>query len=173
MQFKVDAIQSKGPTIKWGWCLIPPSTQPPPTGGRRRGSCRAVSLRVSPGRPWCRGHCRPSCPGPARASSSSEPAETENPRRRSSSTRSSCWPPTWKTSDRLDNVLSVVGGDVSPRRAVPGLAFSPDAEVVHRLWPGLCVAVHVVHLNAIVAYARDEGLGHSWETVTPKMGKSL
>lgn len=108
MQFKVDAIQPKGPTIIWGGCLIPPSTQPPPTGGRRRGSCRAVSRRASPGRPLCRGHCRPSCPGPARASSSSEPAETGNPRRRSSSTRSSCWPPTWKTSDRLDNVLPVV-----------------------------------------------------------------
>lgn len=73
--------------------LLPRSTRPPPTVGRRQGSCRAASPQVSPGRPWCRGHCRPSCPGPARASSSSELDETGNPPRRSWSTRSSCSPP--------------------------------------------------------------------------------
>lgn len=78
--------------------FIPQSTQPPPTEGRRRGSCRAVSPRVSPGRPWYRGRCTLSCPGPARASSNSELDETENPPHRSWSTRSSCSPPIWNTT---------------------------------------------------------------------------
>lgn len=87
-----------------GLYLIPRSTQPPPTGGHRRGSCRPVSPWVSPGRPWCRGHCRPSCPGPARASSNSALGETGTPRHRSLSTRSSCSPPIWKTGNVLRGV---------------------------------------------------------------------
>lgn len=74
------------------------STRPPPTGGRTRGSCRLASQQVSPGHPWCRGRCRQSCPGPARASSNSEPDETGNPPHRSLSTHSSCSPPIWKTT---------------------------------------------------------------------------
>lgn len=74
--------------------VVPRSTLPPPTGGHRRGSCKAASLSASPGRPWCRARCRLSCPGPATASSNSEPGETGTPPRRFLSTRSSCSPPT-------------------------------------------------------------------------------
>lgn len=90
------------------WRLIPRTTRPPPTVGRRRGSCRVVSPQVSPGRPWCRGHCRQSCPGPVRASSNSGLDETGNPPRRSSSTHSSCSPPIWKTNILHHVLLSTV-----------------------------------------------------------------
>jgi len=76
---------------------VPLSTRPPPTGGRRRGSCMAAAPRVSPGRRRSRGRCTPSCPGPARSSSSSAPDGTGSPRRTSGNIRSSCSPPTWNT----------------------------------------------------------------------------
>lgn len=44
---------------------------------------------------------------------------------------------------------------------LPGLTFSADAEVVDRLWSGQSVAVHIVHLDAVITDTRDEGLRHS------------
>lgn len=61
----------------------------------------------------------------------------------------------------MHGVLLVLGEMFLLGEAVPGLALSPNAEVVHRLGPGQRVAVHVVHLHAVVADARDEGLGHT------------
>lgn len=154
--------------------FIPRSTQPPPTVGHKRGSCRAVSPQASPGRPWCRGRCRPSCPGPARASSNSELDETGNPPRRSLSTRSSCSPPIWKTSNTSHNVLlsTFCFREMFLQWPVPGLTFSPNAEVVDRLRSRQRIAVHIVHLNAVIANTCHEGLWHSW-IVSNKRGKLI
>lgn len=138
--------------------------------GRTRGSCRLVSPRVSPGQPWCRGHCRPSCPNPARASSSSAPDETGNLPRRSWNTRSNCSPPTWKTAfvRNYQRKRSSHSNDLFIKRFMllrgiaPGLTFSANAEVMDRLWSGQSIAVHIVYFHAIITHTCDEGPGHSW-----------
>lgn len=141
--------------------LIPRSTLPPPTVDHRQGFCRAVSLRAAPGRPWCRAHCRPSCPDPVTASSNIELDETGNPPHRFLSTRSSCSPPTWARAGRNLKHFSWCAFFFF-FWLLPGLTFSADAEVVDRLRPGQCIAVHVMDLNAVVADACDEGLWDAW-----------
>lgn len=101
------------------WRVVPPPTRPPPTAVRRQGSCRVVSLWVSPAQPWCRGHCTLSCPGRGRASSNSEPVETGNPPRKSWSTHSSCSPPTWNIrcdQTRLDLISLIMNQNTAKRR---------------------------------------------------------